>query len=139
MALTRTDLLVKIDTEKEKGLRDNDLVYVHGLIPDDESGLDTFGVRGIDTGESETDPAEPPARDIVCYVEFAAATVTVADLERALSTVPPAVNPPVLVYDEDTMQLIGVEHCSTARFDFSGEQYLALHVGAAAVPRLLAS
>lgn len=136
MTLSRTDLLIRIDAEKDKGLRDTDLVYVHGLLPGDDSGLDTFGMCGIDTGDADT--TRP--RDVVCYVKFDTATVTVADLEHALEgAAGQEGDPPVLVYDEDTMQLIGVESCGRGVFSFTGEQYFALHVGVASTLFLLAS
>lgn len=135
MTLSRTDLLVRIDAEKDEGLRDTDLVYVHGLLPGDDSGLDTFGMCGIDTGDAES--ARP--RDVVCYVRFDTATVTVAGLEQALENFSWREDPPVLVYDEDTMQLIGVESCGRGTFSFTGEQYFALHVGVASTLFLLAS
>lgn len=134
MALTISDLFMRLESEKEKGLLSSDPVYIYDFNSRNDDRYQRGEIAGVLEYRVATD------EDIDCYfvdsqsvifpTTFGPSMFTVEDLELVVCTLLDGGKGffPIVAYREESDSMVAVEAAETAFFDVTHDRYFALFV-----------
>lgn len=134
MALTISDLFLKLESEKENGLDPSDPVYVYDFNSRCDSNYKNGEIAGVFEHKipslEDIDTYFIDAQDVIFATTFGPSRFTVMDLELVVCSLldEGKGSSPIVAYREESDQMVVVDGAEMSFLEITNDRYFALIV-----------